>query len=1187
MIDEGAVEGIRTRRLPVVERQRAAADLDERGAGAADDLAGVGKVGALAADGERRAFHEQGAADVLDRALDERAAEIAELLAESVEFDRRSGMDFNGRADDGVEVAGSPESIRDVQRQGALAHADVALQRRRSRQRSRPRTKLRQDRRERVGGIVAGIRESHAEGRETGRVDVEAERVGAEVERRTGGTREVGARVEDHAGESEGAGRSGADAQGATGEVDALIGDEGIDRSVSREHRSHASRIEDLRGSGGEVEVTRAAVGRGDHAARGVARESRGGRGAGTLDDGPRTDQAVDERGRGGEGDLLVRRTAEVGLDALERQRRVGRARQRSKGERGRLAAGLDHDRGVTTVDGQPAGARSRVRRAGGVDETERAVGDGEGGVGPESAAGGDGASDQFAFRDGDGSGEGVARGRGEDDASRTDLGEAADAGDRAGESDIAADGGGDGDAAGQGQGAREQLRARVETAERLGATGGGVLETARQGAHARGEDLGERIATELDRRGAVAEGGVITGDDIASRDGRSAGVGVGAVKPEHTLLVLAEGEGRAGDDAVDREQTAARAQVDAPVEHDGSELEPVAVEAVEIEGAVDAAACRVGAGVPDGERRQDHDAVLVAGRTCAGDEDAGGVIIAAGGDDPGVGQDERRRAVEAEFQTRRTVVGGRQVDAGGGDAGGAGVAEDEPALLDHRVAVVEVVGVEDQHAAVALAQRLRAGAAGVDDAVDRDDAVGAGVRVVVADIEIEGTCGAEVRRDGPVDDEVGPVRAVRPEAHDTVVATVAVADDDGAERERDEAAAAEGVGADRAGSGGDVETTEPVLRVSGSEETGGRRETHLPGAQEDRRGAGGAERPVDAGLEDTALSNRDASREALRLRDVDDAVGVVTVVLVGCADDQREGAAQDVGAGDGERAAGVAMTAEAEGGCRATRRRKGRASEGRVTGIGAEPSFDIGRDGAHLPHEVGLEIIESAQRDRDTPGLSALVVSDQEIEAAAEQVAAGAGQRAERDARARAVTRTQRERRRGVVADVLQDDELVGADVGGRFDPQAPSLADLDIAADHVGASAAGASEPQFAFTDLGASGIALRIGEPQDAAAAADEGAVGDVARDEADRAAAGGGGVAVEAEVALLAAEVESVGKRDSVRGVTAVEGEDAGIKERTAPLDRLAGAAEIDADGSAVGAKARAGAAGEAHLTCSRA
>ena len=279
-------------------------------------------------------------------------------------------------------------------------------------------------------------------------------------------------------------------------------------------------------------------------------------------------------------------------------------------------------------------------------------------------------------------------------------------------------------------------------------------------------------------------------------------------------------------------------------------------------------------------------------------------------------------------------------------------------------------------------------------------------------------------------------------------------------------------------------------------------------------------------------------------------------------------------------------MAAEAEGGRRATRRRERGAGEGRVTRIGAEPSFDIGRDGAHLPHEVGLEIVESAQRDRDTPGLSALVVSDQEIESAAEQVAAGARQRAERDARARAVTRTQRERRRRVVVDVLQDDELVRADVGGGLDSQTSSLADLDIAADYVGAGAARTGEPELAFVDLRAAGVALRIGEPENAGSAADEGAVGDVARDEADRAAPYGGGVAVEAEVALLAAEVESVDERDGVRGVAAVEGEDARIEERASPLDRLAGAAEVDTDGRTIGAEARAGAAGETHLPGAR-
>ena len=1187
MVDEGAVEGVRARRLPVVERQRAAADLDERGAGAADDLAGVGPVGTLAADGERRAFHEERAADVLDRALDERAAQVAELLAEAVEFDRRAGLDDDGSGDDRVEVAGGREGVGDVQGKQALVHTDVTLQDGRGGERDGARAELRQDVGERVGGIVAGVRERDAEGGDTRRVGVEAERVGAELERRAGGAREVGARVEDDAREAQGAGRRGADAQGASGEVDALIGDERVDGAVGGKDGSRAARVEDLRGAGGEIEGARGAVGRGDDAARGVAGVSRGRRGARALDDGPRTDEAVDERGRGGEDDPLVGRAAEVGGHALERQGGVTRTGQRSEGERGRLSARVDDDGGVAAVDGQGAGGRGGVGRAGGVDETERTVGDGEGGVDAEGAAGGDGAADQFAFRDGDGAGERVARGRGEDDATRADLGEAAGAGDRAGEGDFAADGRGDGDPARQRERAGEQLRARVEAAERLGAAAGGVLEAAGERACARGEDLGERVAAELDRRGAVAEGGVVAGDHVTVGDGRAAGVGVGAVEPEHALLVLAEGERRAGDDAVDRDQAAARAQVDAAVEHDGSQLETVAVEAVEKQGAVAAASGGVGAGVPDGDRRQDHDAVLVAGRARAGDEDAVGVVVAAGGDDAGIGQDEGRRAVETEFQTRRTVAVGRQVDAGGSEARGAGVAQDEPALLDQGVAVVEVVGVEDEHAAVALAQHLRAGAAAVDDAVDRDDPVGAGVGVVVADVEIEVARRAEVRRDDPVDDEVGPVAAVRAEVQDTVVVGVAVADDDRAQGDGDEAAAAEGVGADRAGGGGDVETAEAILGVRAAEEPDGRREAQFAGAEEDRRGAGGAERTVDARLEDAALTEGDASGEALGLRDVDDAVGVIAIVLVGVADDQREGAAQDVGAGDGERAAGVAVATEAEGGRGAAGGRKGRAGEGGVAEIGAEPGFDVRRRRADLRHEVRLEIIQPAERDRDASGLAALVVGDQEIEAAAEQVSAGAGERAERDACARAVTRTQGERRRGVVVDVLEDDQLVGADVGGRFDAQAPSLADLDVAADHVGAGAARAAEPQFAIVDLRASGVALRTGEPEDAAAAADEGAVGDVARDEADRAAGGGGGVAVEAEVALLAAEVQTVGERDGVRGVAAVEGEDARIEERTAPLDRLAGAAEIDADGRAVGAEARAGAAGETHLTGARA
>ena len=376
-------------------------------------------------------------------------------------------------------------------------------------------------------------------------------------------------------------------------------------------------------------------------------------------------------------------------------------------------------------------------------------------------------------------------------------------------------------------------------------------------------------------------------------------------------------------------------------------------------------------------------------------------------------------------------------------------------------------------------------------------------------------------------------------------------------------------------------------MRVRRAEEAGGGRETDLPGAEEDGRSARGAEGAVHARLQDAARTEREAAGEGLSLRDVDDAVGVIAVVGVGRSDDQREGAAQDVGAGDGERASGVAVAAEAEGRRRASRGRKRGAGEGRVAGIRAEPCLDGGRDGAHLPHEVGLEIAESAQRDRDAAGLAALVVGDQEIEAAAEEVAAGAREGTEGDARARAVAGAQRERRRRVVVDVLEDDELVRADIGGGLDPQATASVDLDVAADDVGARAARAGEPELAFVDLRAAGVALGVREPEDAGAAADEGAVGDVAGDEADRASAGGGGAAVQAEITLLAAELEAVDERDRMRGVTAVQREDPRIEEGATPLERLASAAEIDADRRAVGAETGAGAAGETDLTGARA
>ena len=144
-----------------------------------------------------------------------------------------------------------------------------------------------------------------------------------------------------------------------------------------------------------------------------------------------------------------------------------------------------------------------------------------------------------------------------------------------------------------------------------------------------------------------------------------------------------------------------------------------------------------------DGERGQDDDAVLVARRARPRDEDAVGIVVAAGSRDARVGEDEGRRSVETELQARRAVAVGGEFDAGGREARGAGVAEDEASLLDQRVAVVKVVGVEDERAAVALAQDLGARAAGVDDAVDGHHAVRDGVGVVVADVEVEVARGA------------------------------------------------------------------------------------------------------------------------------------------------------------------------------------------------------------------------------------------------------------------------------------------------------------------------------------------------------------------------------------------------------------------------------------------------------------
>ena len=270
---------------------------------------------------------------------------------------------------------------------------------------------------------------------------------------------------------------------------------------------------------------------------------------------------------------------------------------------------------------------------------------------------------------------------------------------------------------------------------------------------------------------------------DVTVRDGGAAGISVGSVEPEHALFVLAEGES-ARDHAVYREQATARAQVDGSAEDDVSQLETVAVEAIEIKGAIAATAHRVGAGMRDRERREDDDPVFIARGFRTRDEDTVGIVVAARRRDARVGERERGDTVEAELQAAGSVAVGVDVDRTGSQAGGADVAEHEAPFRDKGAAVVKVVSVQDQHAAFALTQVLRAGAPGPDHAVDRHQAVGRGVRIIVADVEVEIASRPEVRRDRTVEDEIEIGASVGTEAQDTVISGVTVTDDEPSEQQ-------------------------------------------------------------------------------------------------------------------------------------------------------------------------------------------------------------------------------------------------------------------------------------------------------------------------------------------------------------------------------------------------------------------
>ena len=71
------------------------------------------------------------------------------------------------------------------------------------------------------------------------------------------------------------------------------------------------------------------------------------------------------------------------------------------------------------------------------------------------------------------------------------------------------------------------------------------------------------------------------------------------------------------------------------------------------------------------------------------------------------------------------------------------------------------------------------------------------------------------------------------------------------------------------------------VLGVRSAEKTGGDIEAQLPAAYDDLASLAETEGGVDTGLQDAARANRDGPEEALRFRDIDDTVGVITVVLV------------------------------------------------------------------------------------------------------------------------------------------------------------------------------------------------------------------------------------------------------------------------------------------------------------------
>ena len=235
------------------------------------------------------------------------------------------------------------------------------------------------------------------------------------------------------------------------------------------------------------------------------------------------------------------------------------------------------------------------------------------------------------------------------------------------------------------------------------------------------------------------------------------------------------------------------------------------------------------------------------------------------------------------------------------------------------------------------------------------------------------------------------------------------------------------------------MERTGGVLAIRRAVKPGRVIETKFTSTQENR-GVRGVESRHAGNLQDAAVTQEQATCDRrsdgagvrLPLRQVDRTFVIDAVVIIGISDDEREGSRQHIGAGDRQGGAGLRRRAQSIGGGGAARRGKSRAREHGVASVGAEPGFDVWRSRQNLGGQVGRKIRHPAEPEGETTGLPALIVGNQEIFSPETQVAAGRRKATEDDALASAIASAQRDRRGRVIVDILEDDQLVGADVIG-----------------------------------------------------------------------------------------------------------------------------------------------------------